>query len=350
MGSTNNTIAFNQISNNTGYGIFFDSSGGNRINNNTFENNALFFVGDFVQTEVNHNTVNNKPILYLLNIRDYIIPENTGQIIIGYSNNIIIRNQNFSISSVDPIILFDCDEITIHDNEIRDSNHGIYANDILDAKITDNQIIDAKFDGVFIDLAFDTDISNNLIQGSMTNGIYIANSVSISITNNIIKESGSYGIYLDRSPNTVVSWNDFIDSNNCLDMLDDQENGCSQGYSTHINNEIIYNYWSDWTEPDKNFNCLVDGVYSLDGSLEVDIAPLTRSIAKSSLNGNFCKVRAIASTFLKDNQIPLGILLVVFILLVVTQYIRKVRRRRKIIREDVVDIYPEEDTGIDNSV
>ncbi|NBU33289.1 hypothetical protein EB118_01870 [bacterium] len=76
------------------------------------------------------------------------------------------------------------------------------------ATITNNQFINNKANGLWIDLqAENIVISNNTASGNLRNGIYYEVSTKGTITNNTVTGNSAYGIQLSGSNNTTVTGN-----------------------------------------------------------------------------------------------------------------------------------------------
>jgi hypothetical protein len=68
------------------------------------------------------------------------------------------------------------------------------------------------------------------------------------------------------SGNNTIKWNTFIGNN---------VGGSSQAFDA-VSINVLYNYWSDWTTPDDDFNGIVDTPYLLEGPvMNADPFPLT---------------------------------------------------------------------------
>jgi parallel beta-helix repeat protein len=86
------------------------------------------------------------------------------------------------------------------------------------ATITNNQFINNKANGLWIDLqAADIVISNNTASGNLRNGIYYEVSTRGTITNNTVTGNSAYGIQLSGSNNTTVTGNSL--SGNSLNIF-----------------------------------------------------------------------------------------------------------------------------------
>ncbi len=86
--SSNNTITNNNILNNRFYGLNLGDSSNNTITNNTFINDGLG-VFDSYQNNIEDNTVNGKPLVYLEDVSDKAVKD-AGQVVLVRCNNITV--------------------------------------------------------------------------------------------------------------------------------------------------------------------------------------------------------------------------------------------------------------------
>jgi parallel beta-helix repeat protein len=130
-GSVNNAINSNLIVNN-GYGIHFSAaSGGSTLrNNNMFSNKYSLIVDGWDYADYLHdidisNTINGKPIYYLVNQKDKEIPSNAGYVGAVGCENIVVRGQNLS-NSGQGIMFANTIASTVEDVDISNNLYGIY--------------------------------------------------------------------------------------------------------------------------------------------------------------------------------------------------------------------------------
>lgn len=128
--SSYTTINNNNILN-IGNGVYITSSSNNIISNNTFTNSGLIVptTGPYQNTVLN-NTVNGKALIYLDEESDLVIEEAAGQIILMDCNNITILNQDISHTGIG-IQMIESNECTI-------SNNDIYSNYICGIQMIDS--------------------------------------------------------------------------------------------------------------------------------------------------------------------------------------------------------------------
>ena len=124
-----NIIHGNMISNaifyddETGLGIYL-SGNNNEVSDNIFESNGLFvFYAN--NSIVKNNLVNGKPLVYLENVSNQIISEESGQIIAVRCNNIEVRNQVISDTIVG-IEFWETDDSLIENNTLDKNVWNVY--------------------------------------------------------------------------------------------------------------------------------------------------------------------------------------------------------------------------------
>jgi parallel beta-helix repeat protein len=188
--------------------------------------------------------------------------------------------------------------------------------------------------GIQLEHSNDNEIKENRIEEAGDIGISLLYANNNTIEENEITESIGFGIEFRGSWDNIISRNNFI-HNRCLT---DNYDECSQAFSDSVN-EISHNYWDDWTNPDQNYDCIVDNPYILEGAREFDFAPLTIPFADHNSN-IFCEFMEAIPPIIKNN-IPL-VVLGVILLLVILIIIRKRIIKRKLRRGETQLLYPSE--------
>jgi parallel beta-helix repeat protein len=290
-----NIISHNQIFNHTEYGIYLQNSSYNTINQNKMDYFGITLMDmrmdNLINLEAINNTIYGKTIFFGTDLSSYTIPENCTQIILGNSDSIRIHNAKFDGIHT-PLIVYNSSKVLITDNKILNSWMGIQLIDITSGQVTSNQLRNIEFEGITLTSSVNIDITKNVFD--------------------VVDLPLNYAIRLDQSFGNKISWNDIY----------------SDAYSTTPLNEFKFNYWDGWTEPDENFDCIVDLSYPIKGASIYDRAPLTHPIAKTSLDNAFCRYRAVSSAFMKENQTPISIISIIVVLLLTYQIVRKFRERR----------------------
>jgi len=197
-GSNNNTVTGNQLNNNK-WGIHVDYCQGNEIQDNEFSNENLginlegysgnnianneftgdgLIVHDSYPNTVEGNTVNGKPLVYLQDKSNIVVPSPAGQVICINCSNITIQDQDLSNTSVG-VELVKTQNVIIQRNNISNGEHGIILRE-----------------------ANNTEIKDNTISGNDNYGLLLRDSNNNTIYNNYI--SNEVNVYGDNGQNT---WN-----------------------------------------------------------------------------------------------------------------------------------------------
>jgi len=194
--SSNNSISGNNITNNF-YGILLEHSSNNILRGNSIADNKNNFevwgesLLDFVNDIDSSNTVNGKPIYYLVNKSDMAVPLDAGFVALANCTRIIVENLNLADNSESLQLVFTTNS-TINKNNIANNFYGISV----------------------------WHSSNNTISKN-------------NITNNF------YGILLEHSSGNNIYHNNFID-NICQVYPFPPKNVWDNGYPSGGN------YWSDY--------------------------------------------------------------------------------------------------------
>ncbi|UCE74011.1 MAG: right-handed parallel beta-helix repeat-containing protein [Methanomassiliicoccales archaeon] len=271
--SSGNTI-LNCTSKDGVYGIRMAVSQNNTLRNCSFTNNTYNFVVvganniyNFYQDIDTTNTVNGKPIYYLIGHSDLEFNET---IDIGFMglvscHNIIVKNHTL-FNNGQAVLLVNTTD-TLIDNIIGpnnrrgvflvksskntitncSSNFNYYANIEIVQQSSNNVISNCsvehnsnQYGGIFIE-----DSSNNhIIHSTIYNnkyGVYIkGSSYDNVITNNTISSNDNYGVYITASINNYIFHNNFV--SNTVQAYDDTSYGnqWDNGYP------LGGNYWSNY--------------------------------------------------------------------------------------------------------
>ena len=109
-------------------------------------------------------------------------------------------------------------------------------------------------------------IFNSTFDSSTDLGVVLLNGTADRVIENIFMGAHDYSIFLDREYGALIEYNEFNGQGHFLG---------SQAFDDGIN-RFIYNYWADFTTPDKNGDGIVDKPYPIDGpSFIFDPMPLT---------------------------------------------------------------------------
>ncbi|MFX0052354.1 MAG: NosD domain-containing protein, partial [Candidatus Hermodarchaeota archaeon] len=164
----------------------------------------------------------------------------------------------------------DTREIPISANNIvNNGGTGLILENSGEVKIIDNNVTHNHDTGVKLLNCWNNNISDNNISNNAINGILLWESTNTTVATNVIALNHEYGVYLTRQAiGNIIERNDFIQNN---------LNGTSQAYDEGNHNVFAYNYWDDWTEPDTNYDGIIDHPYSIDGPKNnMDLHPRAR--------------------------------------------------------------------------
>jgi len=182
----NNTLINNTVVNN-GHGIdFYGNSNDNVLRNNTMTDNKYNF-GLILRGETRNfldvspskpgivndvdssNTVNGKPIYYLVKRSDEQVPSGAGYIWLNNCTNITINGCSLS-NNLQGILLLFTNNATIIDNSIANNVYGIYVGIFSSNNTITGNTLDGNLNGVYLgDFSKFTTMRNNNISGGQMN-------------------------------------------------------------------------------------------------------------------------------------------------------------------------------------
>jgi parallel beta-helix repeat protein len=203
-------------------GIALTSSHNNISYNSFYQSGLAVSSSNSSQNTVYHNTVNNKPLVYLENKSDVLIDEDNGQIILIGCNNISIRNQTISNASFG-VHLMNTDTCFISNNTISDNWGGIYLFDSSSNNtVSDNYLTNDHF-GIYTESSNGNIISNNTITSGFF-GLPLCDSRNNIISNNTITSCDEYGIYMISTNSNVISGNSLCGNSGGIEVGDSKGN------------------------------------------------------------------------------------------------------------------------------
>ncbi len=299
------------------YNVFINNENGNRIGNgsnsniqnNYFYNDGLEFSGtnvaDYLTTTVANNWVNDRELGYFFNLSNINIQSAIyGQLILINCSEIVITNQEIYNTTIGIKVNL-CEDISINNNFCyNNSVNGILISDSLGISLSDNICLDNIGAGIYVGNSDGTSLTNNKCAYS-SYGIYLHESSNVIIFHNTCEKNNLYGIYIpsqdimtpsyfqdikkSESDLCIITYNRLIEneeygiyiesSDNTIfnnTFIDNNLGGSSQAYDEGTGNywynvvTLEGNYWSDWSGT---------GSYSIDGSAgSVDLYPFETPI------------------------------------------------------------------------
>jgi len=170
------------------------------------ENNSLYsglFIDDSYPNIIIDNLVQEKPLVYLDNKSDLLINYSCGQIIIFNCSNITIQNQNIQ-STVLAIYLKNSDNCYLFNNTIFNNRQGITCSSSDFNNISNNIIEINRYRGLSIDSSNNNNIYNNDIENNEDYGIIISG-LNNTIANNKINYNGYVGFDLNGQNISIIN-------------------------------------------------------------------------------------------------------------------------------------------------
>jgi parallel beta-helix repeat protein len=166
---SDNTLIANSIVQSSGYGILFDDGYNSTLRNNSISNCKfnLAFWGISPNDIDTSNTVNGKPIYYLVNKQDMTVPLNAGYIALVNCTGITVKNQNLDNSNEEELFLADTTDSLITENNITSQSWAIWSQNSNNNTITENTFTDGLF---WLDNSSNNKIfHNNFLAGASVN-------------------------------------------------------------------------------------------------------------------------------------------------------------------------------------
>lgn len=226
-------IENNVFRNNSGNSIYLYYTSGIKILNNTFYDDGIFIVGKKTNWDshtILNNTVNGLPIFY-------------------YKNKV---NLNISGLVCGQIILANCSNSIIRDNNVFNSKVGIYLGFCNNNTVIRNNFINNIF-GIRLQYSDGNNIKDNSFKDN-DYGVYIQHSHENIVSMNNISNSNVDGCHLccDSKDNIIFMNNFFFNQVNADDVL-----------GNFWNKDKLGNFWDDYSGFDKNGDYIGDLAYNI---------------------------------------------------------------------------------------
>jgi len=222
--TSGNTIRWNRFFNNF-WGIVTSSSPSNIFSNNTFFRDGI---NTWDEQTIENNTVDGKPIRYYFKKENFIVPYDTGEVILIRCKNVTVSNVIFSNVSIG-ICAVHSPMIVVENNAFFETTVGVRIVSSQDVQIKHNLFRDTNWRGIQVWSVSNTSIEYNKISNSIWSAIESFSDNS-KILHNIISNVGEDGVWVDGT-NNMISYN----------LISHCKDGILLGYGDSKNCIISYN-------------------------------------------------------------------------------------------------------------
>lgn len=272
--SSNSTIRGNVVRNSEWFGIALYYSSKCTLRGNTLVDNNFNFgvdgatLHDFVNNIDITNTVNGKPIYYLINQDSLVIDSTTFQEV-GYlafvnSTDIIVKDVTLT-RNVQGLLFAYTSNSTTNNITTAYNWNGIYLKGSSNCQISRNQVRSNYDYGIALRLSRNCTINRNNITNNNWGGISLGSSHNCTVVGNNINSS-YYGIHLVDSTDCIAVGNNVSNENNGYSIVIYRSYGnliFHNNFMNHFiyeigkknnvwNNEIEGNYWGEYNGTDLN--------------------------------------------------------------------------------------------------
>ncbi|WP_455392606.1 NosD domain-containing protein [[Eubacterium] cellulosolvens] len=238
--SWSNVLQNNYLSSNKKYGIYLGGPSNTTLYNNKMLSCGLFFHQYYYEeywesiTFGANNTVNGKPLIFLRDKNKYIIPPGAGQIILVNCNNITIKDQNVSHSTHGILLIYSeyiniveniCNYNTLDGISITDSRYIKLENNSCDLNnrdgitlfygsryltIKNNSFCYNKRYGMYLVSSYNSRIESNIFLSNHENGLSVEVSECNIIRNNLFGLNRQNGMAIIWSEFNTITYNTFF--------------------------------------------------------------------------------------------------------------------------------------------
>ena len=260
------------------FGIHLEKSGQNTLIRNILLNCGLFIHGSdvkhYLQTNMEDNIINDRPLVCWQNVIGGTVPLGAGQVILINTTGVEVTGQNISRTSHGLLVAFSSN-LDIHHNTISNvtrksiyfkySGHNTIANNIISSctygiylwvsehnTITHNILTNNDY-SIYLWVSEHNTVSHNTIS-KCTFGICFKESWNNTVSHNIVSHN-KYGIlFYSTTEDNKVTWNEFLGNfaDNCVD------DGSFNVFTS--------NYWDDHDNADLNDDGNADVPYVITGA------------------------------------------------------------------------------------
>ena len=201
----NSTLVGNNVHDTQWFGVELDSSGGSTFRDNSFVENKYNFgvegtsLFDFIHDIDVSNTVNGKPVYYLMNQHDFTI-----------------NSSNFE--KIGYLALINSTDIQIENLTLTDNKDGLLLAYVTNAILT-KLVATGNWNGIYVKYSSNISVFRNEANDNFDYGIKFFDSNSSTVYDNSANDGVWAGIGLFRCNNLTVTENDANNSIYCLHLV-----------------------------------------------------------------------------------------------------------------------------------
>ena len=258
--SEGNIMENNVVSSNHENGIWLWYSGNNVLRGNTILSNPYNFrvsgggFSDFYNNMDTSNTVDGKPIQYVIGARDEIFDNqtNTGVLYLINCNNVTVQNLNLTRNG-DSIFCYNLTDSRIKNNTAVENSYGVFLQESTRNVITNNHCL-KNWVGIRL-----YNSEQNIVEGNTAGycekGISLYNAYNNSVKDNTVINN-IFGFRFSSASRNRIFHNNLINNTNQADLITSYQNIWDNGFEG--------NYWSDYNGSDSNPDGIGETPYIID--------------------------------------------------------------------------------------
>lgn len=285
-----NLIIFNNVTKTEWGGVYFYQSNNTIFRDNTLSKDGLMVYNSY-RLSVENNTVNGKPLKYLENEKNKIIAEDCGEIILINCKNITVIDQDITGSEYG-IELWNTSNSTISNCSFSSTLHSIMRSEVYLAYSNNNLICGNTFNG-YLDTGVKVlhSCGNEIFSNTFVRNdecVHLVYSYYNKIHNNTIVCRDTYGIVVSGSDHNLITYNDVYTVLKChfpaISISKSKYNYLTHNY-IH-NNSVGIEIISEAT-----YNNIIQNVfYNNTRAVALDFTSSHSNVSFNWFFGNFCGV------------------------------------------------------------